>query len=256
MNCHDAAARIERHVDGELGMLERRAFERHMRACPRCATERARLVDLQGRIRTEAPRYAAPAELRTRIESLVASRSASQPPARASRPWLWLTAGLTSGCVASLLGVYVVTYALDWQRSQDLVAAVVASHVQATLADRRIQVASSDQHTVKPWLSEHLDYSPPVRDLAASGYPLIGARVDSLDGRRVATLVYRRRLHWIDVFVVPASQRSHEVDARSVRGWNVQRRSAAGMDWIFVSDLAGDELTAFADELATRVAGP
>ncbi|HVO89143.1 MAG TPA: zf-HC2 domain-containing protein [Casimicrobiaceae bacterium] len=256
MNCHEAASRIERHVDGELGMFERRSFERHMRDCPKCAAQRAQLVDLQGRIRAEAPHYAAPAALRARMESLLASHTAAQPRARKSQPWMWLTAGAASGCVATLLGIYVATHVIDWQRSQDVVAEVVASHVRATLADHRIQVASSDQHTVKPWLSERLDYSPPVRDLAADGYPLIGARIDSLDGRRVATLVYQRRLHWIDVFVVPASERAHDVREQSVRGWNIVRRSAADMDWIFVSDLASDELTAFADELATRVAGP
>jgi anti-sigma factor RsiW len=135
------------------------------------------------------------------------------------------------------------TAALDRATNTDLVSAAVAAHVRASLADQMTQVASTDQHTVKPWLSSRLDYSPPVRDLADEGLPLVGARIESLDGHPVATLVYRYRQHTVDVFVRPDWLRSRMVEPRTIRGFHVLRAQGQGMDWLAVSD-ASDEAIA------------
>jgi anti-sigma factor RsiW len=112
-----------------------------------------------------------------------------------------------------------------------------------------IEVASSDQHTVKPWLSARLDYSPPVQDLASEGFALEGGRLDTLERQRVATLVYRYRLHTIDVFVRPES--AHAPSAlRTLRGFNVVHVTGSGMDWLAVSDASPDVLAAFVQRLA------
>ena len=128
-------------------------------------------------------------------------------------------------------------------------------HVRATLNNHLIQVASSDQHTVKPWLSARLDYSPPVQDLASEGFTLTGGRLDMLNKQRVATLVYSRRLHTIDVFVRPESA-SAPTTLRTVRGFNVAHATGSGMDWIAVSDVSADELTEFVQRLARQSATP
>jgi anti-sigma factor RsiW len=256
MNCPEAALDLERHLDGELGRLRRIVLERHLRACPRCAAQRTALGELRARIRNEVPRHVAPPALRERVESLIAAQRPRAQPVRPGRPWTWLSAGAAAGCAATLLAFVATTQVADWRRGHDMVAEVVERHVRATLADRRIQVASSDRHTVKPWLSDRLDYSPAVRDLADQGFPLAGARIDVVDGRRVATLVYKRREHWIDVVVVPAGSGGRAVAPSSVRGFNVLGRRAADMDWIFVSDVGAAELGEFADRLAAQVAQP
>src|SRR5207248_1752750 len=122
-------------------------------------------------------------------------------------------------------------------------AELVASHVRATLGNRLIDVASSDQHTVKPWLSARLPYSPPVADLSSEGYPLAGARVDYVAGKQVAVLVYHRRQHLIDVYVWPG-----DGDSRGFTrdGFNVERFARAGMSYAMVSDLNRNELRDFA----------
>jgi anti-sigma factor RsiW len=126
----------------------------------------------------------------------------------------------------------------------------VTSHVRATLGHQLIQVASSNQHTVKPWLSARLDYSPPVPDLQTEGVTLVGGRVDYVDRHPVATLVYKIRDHNIDVFVRPESARAPPSALRTVRGFNVAHATGSGMDWLAVSDLSSGELTSLVQRLA------
>jgi anti-sigma factor RsiW len=160
-----------------------------------------------------------------------------------------LTVGVLAGCTATMLAWVLGTAVLDWRADQDLVSEAVTTHVRATLSNELIQVASSDQHTVKPWLSARLDYSPPVRDLASEGFALIGGRLDTLEKRPVATLVYRYRLHMIDVFVAPQS--AHAPPALStVRGFNVAHATGSDMDWLAVSDASPEVLTGFVQQLA------
>jgi anti-sigma factor RsiW len=145
------------------------------------------------------------------------------------------------------------TAVIDWRANEDVAVEAVATHVRATLNNHLIEVASSDQHTVKPWLSARLDYSPPVRDLADEGFALSGGRLDTLDKHRVATLVYRYRQHTIDVFVRPELARAPTA-LRTVRGFNVAHVTGSGMDWLAVSDVSADVLTAFVQRLAQEAA--
>jgi len=128
--------------------------------------------------------------------------------------------------------------------------------VRATLGSHLVEVASSDQHTVKPWLSARLDYSPPVQDLTNEGFALTGGRLDTLEHRPVATLVYRYRQHTIDVFVRPESAHAPTPALRTVRGFNVARANGSGMDWLAVSDVSADVLSAFVQRLARADTSP
>ena len=164
--------------------------------------------------------------------------------------WRWLFGGAAAGCAATVLAWLVGTALVDWRAGEDLAAEAVAMHVRATLGDHRVEVASSDQHTVKPWLSARLDYSPPVRDLPETGFVLVGGRLDYLDGKHVATLVYRYRDHLVDVFVRPQSTRVPATALRTVRGFNVARAAGPAFEWVAVSDVSADVLSAFVLRLA------
>ena len=132
----------------------------------------------------------------------------------------------------------------------------MTAHVRATLGGHLTEVASSDQHTVKPWLSARLDFSPPVRDLASEGFALTGGRRDYLGGQPVAVLVYRYRDHMVDDFVRPQQSRAATPPLRSIRGFNVARTTGTAMDWVAVSDVNPDTLTAFVQRLARADASP
>src|SRR5208283_2434706 len=148
-------------------------------------------------------------------------------------------AGALAGSAVTVFAWFLGSAMLDWRVSNDLDAEAVANHARATLAHRLTDVSSSDQHTVKPWLSSRLDYSPPVQDLATDGLPLVGGRLDYLGGQAVATLVYRYREHTIDVFVRPlgGGVAVATPSSTTLRGFNVAHATGAGMEWWGVSDV-------------------
>ena len=163
------------------------------RGCAASAAQLQELLALRARIRAEVPYFAAPPALRARVRALIAdARNAAPARPRPDRDrWRWLTGGALAGCTATMLAWVLGAAVVDWRANDELASEVVASHVRATLGNHLIEVASSDQHTVKPWLSARLDYSPPVRDFASEGFALAGGRLDVLDRQPVATLVYR-----------------------------------------------------------------
>jgi anti-sigma factor RsiW len=210
------------------------------------------LVALRARIRTEVPRFAAPPALRSRVRATLESAPAGAARRTRVAPGRWngFTGGALAGCVATVLAWLVGTTVLDWRANEDMAVEAVGAHVRASLGNHLIQVASSDQHTVKPWLSARLDYSPPVPDLGADGFPLLGGRIDYLEGRPVATLVYGYRKHTIDVYVRPEAPHGSPPKLRSLRGFNVAHATGGQMDWLAVSDASPDVLSALVERLA------
>jgi anti-sigma factor RsiW len=272
---------IAAYVDGETGRRQTRAVGNHLLGCRECTVKHDDLLALRAQLRAEVPRYSAPPALRARV---LATLDAAAPPQPSRRRFLdrwrgagsgaavvsaarlhvhaidarirWLTGGALAGCAATMLAWIVGTTLIDWRANEDIAVEAVTSHVRATLGHQLIQVASSNQHTVKPWLSARLDYSPPVPDLQKEGFELLGGRVDYVDRHPVATLVYRIRDHNIDVFVRPESARAPPSALRTVRGFNVVHATGSGMDWLAVSDVSADVLTAFVQLLAREDATP
>ena len=252
MNCKQAEAVVAARADGEVDALRNYSIKRHLLGCAGCAARYQSLLDLRARIRAEVPYFVASPALRARVRATMGAVRASVPAQ--SRPtsdrWRSLTGGVLAGCTASVFAWVLGTTVLAWRANEDFAVTAVAAHVRATLGDHLIEVASSDRHTVKPWLSARLDYSPPVQDLANEGFTLIGGRLDYLERRPVATLVYRYRQHTIDVFVRPETSRAPMSAPRMVRGFNVARASGPSMDWLAVSDAEPAVLSAFVQRLA------
>ena len=252
MNCRQVEALLHAQADAQLDTLRGRSIAWHLRGCAGCAAQRDEIEALRARINVEVPRYVAPDSLRARVRAMtdaVEASSAPRPAARRERT-RWLGGGVLAGCAASALAWTLGTTLLVARASDQFALAAVTTHVRATIDDRLIGVASSDQHTVKPWLSARLDYSPPVEDLADEGFPLVGGRLERLDGRDVATLVYRYRRHTIDVFVRPHASRAWSVAPHGVRGFNVAGEQGPTMDWLAVSDAEPEALLALVRRLA------
>jgi anti-sigma factor RsiW len=254
MNCNEAVPLLPTYGDGELDPMQSAAVEKHLLGCAECAARRDEYVSLGARIKRDVPYFAAPPSMRARVDAVLAE---TPLPAR-SRPvrdrWRWLGAGALAGSMATVLAWFMGSAVLEWRDGTDLATEAVASHVRATLSNHLTDVATSDRHTVKPWLSARLDYSPPVQDLSGEGFALTGGRVDYLDRHAVATLVYRYRDHVIDVFVRPGPENVAQASrppVSTVRGFNVVRTSGTGMDWVAVSDASPDVLSAFVARLAS-----
>ena len=256
MRCEQAEPLVAAYADGEVAGLSRHWVEKHLRTCARCAAKHAEVLALRARLRAEVPYFAAPPGLAERMREIVRNT----PPTRAAAPrpsrlrWQWLGGGALAGSAATVVAFVMGTAVLGWRAGEDVVAQAVATHTRATLDHRLIDVASSDRHTVKPWLSERLDYSPPVRDLADEGFPLLGGRLDTLGGKTVATLVYGYRKHTVDVFVRPDASAAPPL--RELRGFNVVHAREGGWDWLVVSDASPDVLSDFLQKLLREEAKP
>jgi anti-sigma factor RsiW len=258
MNCNEAATLVAAYADGEIDGLRGDLLKKHLLGCASCATQYQDVLALRAQLRAEIPYFAASPALRARVRAVVGAMDAALPsrPRPAIDRWRWLTGGALAGCAATMLAWVLGTAVIDWRTNEDLAVDAVATHVRATLNNHLIEVASSDRHTIKPWLSARLDYSPPVQDLADEGFALSGGRLDTLERQPVATLVYRYRQHTIDVFVRPESAHAPPPALRTVRGFNVAHASGSGMDWLAVSDVSADVLAPFVQRLARADAAP
>src|SRR5207249_3575526 len=197
---------------------------------------------LQGAIKTGSQYYRAPAYLRKRIQSSIRQGDKSERVVPAM-PWRWLAVA------ASVVFVVILAWALipSGLDGEQLVAQeVVSSHVRSLMVDHVVDVMSSDQHTVKPWFTGKLDFSPTVKNLANEGFPLVGGRLDYLENRSVAALVYQRQNHFINVFIWPSSHDTHaKTKALARQGYHLVHWSKAGMTYWVVSDLNDTELQEF-----------
>lgn len=240
--------KLNAFIDGELALSEQLAMETRIKQDAGLRAEVQSLRQLRDSIRGNADYHAAPELLRSGLQRLatpatVARQAQRVPNWRRWFAWQPFTIGLISA--ALLMWGFGLT---SWPGGHDerLLQDAVASHVRATLGQRLVDVASSDQHTVKPWLSSKLDFSPAVPDTQPVGANFLGGRVDYLDGHPVAVLVYRQRDHVIDVFVWPSQVADAAIKGSSQRGFNVNYWSKAGMTYWAVSDLNADELTTLA----------
>lgn len=248
MNCDEVAALAGAAVDGEVDALRSHALRKHAAGCAVCTSRIETIAETQRRARSELPYHVAPATLRARLAADLRSGNPVHP-ASPMRRWHWFGGGLLTGGLVAGLFWLAGPRLLESGFGEDLPTRLVGLHTRATLGNHLIEVASSDRHTVKPWLSARLDYTIPVVDAGSAGFALMGARIDRLDGKAVAVLVYRRRLHVVDVYVRPEVVAAPAV-VTTVRGFNVAQVNGAAMQWLAASDLNAEELASFVTALA------
>lgn len=228
------------YLDGEADPLARSELEAHLAGCADCrqAVDAAR--GLSAALRAEAEYFEAPDGLAARL----AAAAAPAPPRRARpRQAWWRAPALAALALVAMLSGGIGYWAAVAVPRDGILGQVVDAHVRSLLAQHLTDVASSDQHTVKPWFNGRIDGAPPVRDLTVEGFPLVGGRLDYLDGRPVAALVYRHRQHPINLFVWPHRDGSAEPAlATERRGYNIRHWQAGDLDYWLVSDLDMAEL--------------
>jgi anti-sigma factor RsiW len=251
MTCDEAEILLHALLDGELDAGHAREVEAHAASCPRCAAELGALRQMQAALADADLSYKAPPALRRRIEAAL-----PQPRLTSRRS---LLQGFALGStVSALAATGLVAIVLRHDDEHRIMAEVVSAHLRSLQAGHLTDVVSTDQHTVKPWFNGRLDVAPPVVDLTAQGFALVGGRLDSVDARALGVVVYRRRSHVINLFVASgAGSGQRAAKTETVQGFNIRRWSERGLNYWAVSDLGADELGEFGEkfEAAMRGAG-
>jgi mycothiol system anti-sigma-R factor len=267
VNCEEITNLMDAYLDGELDPVTSQKAEQHLRDCSKCEQAYEVYTALAHAVSQAAPYYKAPTELRERIQSSlrdeIAERSKGnggilrdarpliakkQPEPRSillgtSWNWLALAAAIV---LAAIIAWNVMPQLQRRGADQFLATQLIASHVRSLMANHLTDVASSDQHTVKPWLDAKLDFAPAVVDLSSEGFPLIGGRLDYLDNRPVAALIYQKRKHFINLFVWPAgADTSKTPKAISRQGYQLLHWADSDFTFWAVSDVNEKDLQTF-----------
>jgi anti-sigma factor RsiW len=251
VSCNHSEELLNAYFDGESDPAASASVEKMLRECPQCARSLRNHQALRTSIKSGSLSFRTPAGLEARVRrALRDEKRAAAAPRWTARRWIAATLPAAAVLVVGLLLLRPAFVPRGVLLSEEL----VADHIRSLQADHLTDVASTDQHTVKPWFDGRLDFSPDVRDLAAEGFPLVGGRLDYAGHRALAALVYQRRQHVINVFVWPADGGEAAPEtapaAEPARaGYNVIRWTRAGFVHAAVSDLNADELRQFADAL-------
>ena len=246
--CADKEMLLHALADGELDAANCAAIEAHVKGCAGCSAELEAIVAVRSHLTESLPRENAPPALRRRVESMLGEATIPDAPASreawASKPRVggWFAGGAITAMAASL-ALYLALPQLSAAGTEDQ---LIAGHVRSLLATHLTDVATSDRHVVRPWFNGKIDFSPPVVDLAAQGFPLAGGRLDYVDGAVVPALVYHRRLHSINLFIRPTARFSPTAAFNDMRkGYSLIRWSDAGFEYWAVSDIPSAELEQF-----------
>jgi len=247
MTCDQAHPLLHAYIDDELDIATALQIEAHLPDCPKCRKELEAARAVGRALAQPAIYYPAPSTLRDQLQRVIRSEigeTEASPHPRFRIAWWKRPMAFSSVAAAMLLIVCSVMLFLPTHAPRGQIDDLIGSHVRSLEENHLLDVASTDQHTVKPWFAGKLEFSPPVIDLSAEGFPLIGGRLDYLDQKKVAALIYRRDKHLINLFIWPGDT-TPEVDAR--QGFNLIRFECKGMTCWAVSDLNAVELQQFAD---------
>ncbi len=247
MECKRATRLLSGLIDSALGPIARVRVHHHVAGCEACAARLEELRAMQAALKTKLPYHRAPPGLAARIG---AALPREEPPpvvmARGPRRWFPIPAFSLAGTgLAGALAGVALTVAVTGGQG-DQAKDVIDSHIRSMQAAHLTDVQTSDQHTVKPWLSARLDVSPPVRDLKEDGFPLIGGRLDYIDGHPAAAVVYQRARHTINLFAWASSGPNEPFRDEARQGFNIVTWRQNGIRYYAVSDVEVDQLAQFA----------
>lgn len=247
MNCEFAQTTVHAYFDGELDALRSADFENHLEICAECKAELKKISTLHERLQESDLYEQASPQLIDRIRKPIWHETSERPSKIAGLRRAFFSPAFVAVAVGvTALALWFVLQSHN--RSKQITAELVDAHVRSLQPGHLTDVLSTDQHTVKPWFDGKLDFIPPVSDFSQQGFPLVGGRLDIIDGRDVAALVYSRRKHLINVFVWPYREKESNLTASgSHRGYNWLRWQSGDMELCVVSDASATDLRELKD---------
>jgi anti-sigma factor RsiW len=264
--CPDKLLLIHGLADGELDAANALAIEAHLKTCADCRSELTQIEAMRELLRDDALSHRAPQALRNRIDAALAAAAPSTPRRTAAPPrapyalagggalaahvWngRWASGAMVG--IAASLALMIAMPQLTHTSTEDQ---LVQSHIRSLMVGHLTDIPTSNRHVVKPWFNGKIDFAPPVPELADEGFPLVGGRLDYIDDHAVAAIVYRRRLHTINLFVRPAGTLSLPFgETRRLDGYSLVRWTRGGLEYWAVSDLDPGELQLFRTTFVAR----
>jgi anti-sigma factor (TIGR02949 family) len=249
MDCNEVRRLLDTYVDSEIELALQLDMEAHLAGCSACKKAAEAETKFRYFVHMYMPVYKAPSELKAKVRAMLRKVSKSETGwiSELRRPLLYAAAVLLVG----LLGVAAwITTSQDKDRV--LIAQAISNHSHSLLADHLLDITASDQHVVKAWFTGKLDYSPPVADLSEAGYKLVGGRLDMLEHRPVAAIVYWHRDHFINEFVWPVTTRAIDFDVQSHQGYSLCAWNKSGFNYLIVSDLSQANMEHFENQIRER----
>lgn len=241
MTCEQARPLLSAYFDRELDVATSLEIGRHVQACEHCAAVLQQHDALRAALGAAPLVFAPPNGLEERVRAAVRREVRSNAPSVSSR-WRWAAVPLAAALAAALAWSVASSRSAP-SGEQIVLAELVSGHVRSLMADHLVDVATSDQHTVKPWFNGKVDFAPPVADFAASGFQLVGGRVDYIAGRPVAVLVYKWRQHMVNVFIWPSGGAgSQDLHSLAREGYHLVGWEKSGLTFWAVSDLNAADL--------------
>jgi anti-sigma factor RsiW len=245
MNCDDAEFLLEAYVDGELEPAQQLELEQHLINCPSCKDLLRERQQFRTFFTANAPVYAAPPELRTRVLTAVRKEQTKQARTTAWRPWLYAAA-------AVVLGLGLALSYRSPANNRELSRQAVVEHSQSLATNHLVEIASTERKVLRPWFTARLGFSPPLADLGASGYVLVGGRTDAINNRSVAVLIYKYGSEIIALFLWPAEREHLSNGDDFINGYRICTWSTVASNCIVVSKLSDRQMDEFVDVFRGR----
>ena len=245
MNCDEAEGLLDAYLDGEFELSQQLELEQHLSGCTECQAVLKERREFRAFFAAAAPSFKAPPELREKVLAITQEEPApAKPKVRQfplwRRPWL---------CAAALLaiGSPIAWVIFHENREHRFARQAVSDYLRALFLEHLCDVVSPDPKVVKSYLTAKLNFSPPVLDLASAGYQMRGGRIDIVQNRRVATLVYRRDKDVINLFMWPDTRHRFTGSDQVISGLRICTWNAVNLNFIAVSTLSDAELDRFTD---------
>jgi anti-sigma factor RsiW len=246
MNCEEARKSLDAFLDGELEPTGQLEMERHLTECVACRDAADRIATCSSIVRMNMPAYKTPPALKSKIRAALRKED--------RRSFKWVTEHGPQLAYAAALVVLICALIGTWLsvspgEEKRVIAEAISNHARSLMVSHLVDFASGDQHTLRPWFNGKLDYSPPVPDLTAAGYILIGGRVDILAQRPVGAIVYQHGKDLINLFVWPANDRKIDLDVQSELGYHFCGWNKARLNFFCISAMSAADLETFEDEV-------
>ena len=248
MTCREIEPLLNARLDEELDAAGLADVDRHLADCRVCAGQYAALEKLHQEIAAEDLGYAPPSTLEQKIAAGL--RRDDRSGGRTRAPWIsagwWRGAAAAAALVAGILAFHYVPRMGDSEMSE-VGQEILDSHLRSLQVEHPVDVASSDQHTVKPWFQGKTSFSPPTPDLSKEGFDLVGGRLEVLHQQPAAAIVYKRRQHVISLYVSQSNDATMRIESTDVHGYHLMHWSQAGINYWVVSDVSPEDLRTFAN---------